>query len=289
MTVSQRFKTFLDNIRIPSQQAEDERTKHAAVRQCLNSHYWNSTSETANSLLVGSAAKSTRIRPPRDVDVMFFLPDTAYHRLNRCEGDKHPQLLHEVKTVLEQTYSTVRMRDDGQAIVISFGSYGVQVIPAFELTTGQYWICQAGPSGSYKAVDPIAEQKKLVDSATASCGNTRHLVKMMKKWQEHCCAAMKSFWIELLAIDFISDWEYRGKPAAYYDWMIRDFFTFVIGKANRYLIVPGTYEYIALGNAWIAAAEAARNSAVQACNFEREGKSTSARVEWQKIFGPDIP
>jgi len=78
ISVSQRFNAFLQNIKITYDQAEDERTKHAGVRKCLNRHYWNSASETANSMLVGSAGKSTRVRRPRDIDLMFILPDAVY-------------------------------------------------------------------------------------------------------------------------------------------------------------------------------------------------------------------
>ncbi len=34
---------------------------------------------------------------------------------------------------------------------------------------------------------------------------------------------IKSFCVELLAIDFLNTWQYRGKTTVYYDWMVRDF------------------------------------------------------------------
>ncbi|HYR91052.1 MAG TPA: hypothetical protein VE422_43750 [Terriglobia bacterium] len=106
------------------------------------------------------------------------------------------------------------------------------VLISFKLTTGQYWICDTNGGGSYKNVDPDAEQKKVSDSDTASSGNTRALIRMMKKWQDYCSVPVKSFWIELLAIDFLSTWEHKGKSSMYYDWMVRDVLKSIVGKAN---------------------------------------------------------
>lgn len=289
MTVSQRFDAFLNNIKLTDDQIADGQTKNGGVRKCLNTHYWNTASETAHSQLVGSWGKHTRIRPPRDIDVMFVLPDSVYNRFQQRTGNRQSQLLQEVKEVLQKTYSATRMRGDGQVVIVPFATYAVEVAPAFELTTGQYWICDTNDGGRYKNFDPNAEQKNISDSDTASSGNTRDLVRMMKKWQDWCSVPMKSFWIELLAVNFLSAWENKGKSSVYYDWMVRDFLKFIVTKADTFVFVPGTYELLALGNAWKSRAETARDRAIKACELESASKATEAGLEWQKIFGPDIP
>ncbi len=158
-----------------------------------------------------------------------------------------------------------------------------------KLRTGKYWICDTKNGGTYKHFDPDAEQKKLSGSDTDSKGNTRALIRMMKKWQEQCCVPIKSFWLELLAIDFMSGWAYKDKSTVYYDWMVRDFLTYIVGRANGWLFVPGTSEMISLGDGWKSRAETARDRAIKACVFEGAQESTSAGLEWQKIFGSDIP
>src|SRR6478609_3856974 len=100
MTVSQRFDKFLENIRITEEQAADGTVKHGGVRKCLNKHYYDSSSESANSMLVGSWGKHTRVRPPRDIDVLFKLPSSVYQRYETKTGNKQSQLLQEVKNVL---------------------------------------------------------------------------------------------------------------------------------------------------------------------------------------------
>ena len=71
--------------------------------------------------------------------------------------------------------------------------------------------------------------------------------------------------------------------------MVRDFFTFLVGNGNSYVTVPGTGEFIWLGDAWKSRAESAEMRAKKACTFEGEKKGDAAGEEWQKIFGTDIP
>ena len=70
---------------------------------------------------------------------------------------------------------------------------------------------------------------------------------------------------------------------------MRDFFTFMVGRANGHVYVPGTYEPLSLGDAWRSRAETARDRAVKACEYERQGQGHPAGAEWQKIFGSYIP
>lgn len=289
MTVSQRFDTFLSAIALTPDQAQDGITKHSGVRECLNKHYYGLTSGSANSMLVGSWGKSTRVRPPRDIDVLFVLPSSVYERYQGKSGNKQSQLLQEVKSVLSKTYSTTKMRADGQVVVVPFVSYAVEVVPAFKLQNGRFWICDTNDGGKYKESDPDAEIKAVSDSDAQYNGNTRHLIKMMKKWQEYCSVPLKSFLVELVAIEFIASWQYHGKTSVYYDWMVRDFLQFLINKAGSYVLVPGTFEIVWLGSDWKSRAESAYNRAVKGCQYEAENNNTDAWWEWHNIFGDDVP
>jgi hypothetical protein len=67
--VRNRFKAFIAHLAITPTQFEDGDKKQAGVRACLNRHYYGISSETANSRLIGSWGKATRVRPSRDVDM----------------------------------------------------------------------------------------------------------------------------------------------------------------------------------------------------------------------------
>ncbi len=227
MTVSQRFDGFLNNITMTEKQREDGQRNHAGVRSCLNRYYHGVNSETANSFIIGSWARHTRVRPPRDIDVMFILPSTVYDRYEQKVGNKQSQLLQEVKNVLCNCYTTTRLSADGQVVLVPFSTQTVELAPCFLHWNGQYKVCNTNNGGSYKIVDPVAQQNSLQQSDDNSAGNTRHLIRMLKKWQGNCNVPMKSFWLERLAEEFLGGWQYRGKSSVYYDWMVRDFFQWV--------------------------------------------------------------
>ena len=288
VTVAQRFNQFLSNLNLTSDQRANGVSRREAVVEVLNRHYWGTTSKTANSVYVGSWAKATRVRPPRDVDVLFELPKAVYDRFALRAGNKQSQLLQEVKDVLAKSYSTTAIRGDGPVVVVPFTSFNVELIPAFSLVGGGHWVAMTDNGGHYKKADYSAESNAISTSDKAN-GNCRDLVRMMKCWQRYCSVPIKSFHIELLAIDFLSSWKHSGQSSTYYDWMVRDFLSFLIGKASSYVYAPGTYEMMNIGSAWKSRAETAYGRAAKACDYEAASAPTLAGEEWQKIFGTDIP
>jgi hypothetical protein len=113
---------------------------------------------------------------------------------------------------------------------------------------------------------------------------------MMKTWQRVCNVPMKSFVLELLAMEFLSSYQYASNSAVYFDWMTRDFFGWLKDQSQWHaVIVPGTYEMIYIGDDWRSRAESAYKRAVEATNLEVQGYKWLAGAEWQKIFGDDIP
>ncbi|WP_431299931.1 SMODS domain-containing nucleotidyltransferase [Tabrizicola sp. BL-A-41-H6] len=288
MSVSGRFDAFISNISQTDAQKTAGAGRRASVIRALNSHYWGSSSETANSKYVGSWGKFTRIRPPRDVDVLFELPKSTYDKFQSRSGNKQSQLLQEVKGILATSFPNTDIRGDGPVVKVPFTSYNVEVAPAFKLTTGQYWVCMTNDGGHYKSADYDAEIKAVKDSNDITKGNTRNLIRMMKCWQGHCGVPLKSFWIELIAIEFLAGWENRDKSSVYYDWMVRDFFKYLELKVYGSVFAPGTYEQMYLGDAWLTKAQTARQRAEKACILETDDP-ISAGEEWQKIFGADIP
>ena len=155
--VRRRFQVFLENLKITADQAEDGETKHMGVVACLNRAYWNHSGETANRVLIGSWGKQTRVRPPRDIDILFILPVEDYWRFQQRTGNRQSQLLQEMRDVLGQTYSATNIRGDGQVIVIPFNTYKIEVAAAFPREGGGFLICDTNDGGRYKHVDPIAE------------------------------------------------------------------------------------------------------------------------------------
>lgn len=287
--VTARFRTFHQNLRLTDDQINEGTNHHAGVRRSLNSHYYGSSSESANSFLIGSWGKHTRTRPPRDIDLYFVLPYEVYLRFESVQGNKQSALVQEVRRVLQGTYPNTNLRGDGQVVVVSFNRMSVEVVPAFLLQSGQYWICDTHDGGRYKTADPKAELAHIATVNDNYSSNLRPLIMMMKGWQTYCNVPLKSFCIELLAADFLQQCPWGKNGYFWYDWITRDFFAYLYGKANTHLFVPGTYEMIWLGDEWQSRAESAYNRAVKACSYEYNDWISLAGEEWQKIFGNQIP
>ncbi len=287
--VTARFRIFHSNLRLTQEQINEGTAHHAGVRRSLNSHYYGSSSETANSFLIGSWGKFTRTRPPRDIDLYFVLPYAVYLRFESAQGNKQSTLLQEVRRVLQSTYPTTTLRGDGQVVVVGFNRMSVEVVPAFLLQSGQYWICDTHNGGRYQVADPDAEINQIATINQNANQNLRPLIMMMKAWQTHCNVPLKSFCIELIAAEFLQQCPWRMQSYFYYDWIMRDFFAYLYGKANGYVLVPGTYETIWLGDDWQSRVVTAYGRAVKACEYETNDWINLAGEQWQMIFGTQIP
>jgi hypothetical protein len=240
-------------------------------------------------MLIGSWGKQTRRRPTSDVDILFLLPAAVYHRFQERSGNRQSQLLQEVRDVVAETYSQTRIRGDGQVVVVPFNTIPVEVSPGFRCQDGGIIVCDANDGGRYKRSTAEAEASDLAASDARWNGNTRALARMMKQWQDESNVPLKSFHFERLAVEFLQSWPYSHHDVFYYDWMVRDFFAYLIGRAGGKLIMPGTGEIVPLGSEWLIRAQRAYRHAVDACEHERDNYQALAGDEWQAIFGSAVP
>jgi hypothetical protein len=289
IAVRQRFQQFHNNLLLTSRQSADGMIKCNGVVGCLNRHYHGLTSDTDNSFLIGSWGKQTAMRPPRDVDLYFTLPVSVFRRFQGYIWNRQSALLQEVKDILAETYPGTDMRGDGQVVVVRFESYNVEVVPAFLLKNGRYWICDTNQGGRYKETDPWSEINHINSVDQSANSNLRPLIRMLKAWQEYCTVEIKPFQLELLAAAFLAQCPWRVYDYFWFDWITRDFFAYLYHRANTYVVVPGTQEEIFIGAAWQSRAESAYWRAVKACEHDKYNRVEAAGDEWQKIFGVQIP
>ena len=289
IAVRPRFTQFNNELFLTPLQQADGITKSGGVVGCLNRHYYGSDSRSDHRFFIGSSGKNTAGRPPRDVDLYFLLPVEVYHRFQGHMWNRQSALLQEVKDVIAETYPDTDMSGDGQIVLVRFGSYSVEVVPAFLLTNGNYWVCDTSNSGRYKETNPWAEVNYIEGVDQATNRNLRPLIRMTKAWQGCCSVPLKSFQLELIAADFLAQSPWRLQDFFWFDWISRDFFLFLYWKANTRITVPGSSGVIYLSNEWQSRALSAYRRAEKACEHERDNQIAQAGDEWQKIFGPQIP
>jgi hypothetical protein len=150
-------------------------------------------------------------------------------------------------------------------------------------------ICDTNDDGRYKWADPAAELQALEKADAAYNKNARQLTRLLKKWQIQNDVPIKAFQLERLAVEFLEGWPNSTRDRFWYDWMMRDFFLFMIGRANGFVQMPGTGEWISLGSEWLSAAKVAYQDALTACAYEQANLEVKAGNSWKEIFGSAAP
>lgn len=288
MGVTNRFRVFRDNTRLTTEQVADGLTKSKGIISTLNRAYYDHNDELANAFWVGSWGKTTQVRPPRDIDLFFKLPVGEYHRVQNLAGNKQSALLQELKSVLQVAYPQTNMRGDGQVVIVNFNTVMVEVLPCFDLPDGCYYICDSNGGGSWTTANPVAEIQAIETGDQGSNGNLRNVVRMAKIWKRECNVPMKSYILETLATQFMAQSSYRGNSLFWYDWIMRDFFIYLVARAGGWITVPDG-NVLPLGDEWKSRAESARDRALRGCDREINDRIPEAGDEWQKIFGTWIP
>ena len=286
--VTEHFTSFLRNVELTQSQRSDAMTKVHTVGRCLHAAYYLGAYNPGNVLVVGSYGKGTAIRPPTDIDILYLLPVAEYHRINQVFGNGQSQLLQEVKRELADTFPRTDLSADGQVVLAPFESFAVEIVPTFLCNDGTYVTCHTAGGGSWRASNPKAEHNAIAVCDKA-CGNkATHLTKMLKAWKRTCNVPMKSIVLEIAACSFVWQWQYRQQSIFWYDWMIRDFFTFLWQYRNGTAQIPGIQETISLGDQWVSRCESAYSRAAKACEYEHIDCGILAEDEWKKIFGDQL-
>jgi hypothetical protein len=288
--VRERFRRFAADLHLTADQITDGYSKHIGVGRALErAYYGENVGQHHPGFLVGSWGKQTQVRPPQDVDAFFVMPPSELARFDARVGNVQSSLLQEIKAALSPTYPQTDMRGDGQVVQVAFNSITLEVVPVFATGAGTFWMPDTNDGGRWKIADPVAEMRQIDDTDRAMNGNVRTLAKMIKLWKRENNVPLKSFIVELLVSEFLPS---RGNGMFdffWYDFYVRDFFAFLISRANGYVTIPGTYEIYQLGDEWLSRAQTASSAAISACNWEYYDYDVTAGQEWQKIFGSRCP
>jgi hypothetical protein len=283
------FNQFLKDLELSVEDRADADGKAERVARSLFATYYPNQQFTHTCYVkVGSYGKGIASNPRSDLDMLFILPNHVYWRFDALQNNKQSQLLQEAKRNLLGTFHSTDLRADGQVVMAPFGSYHIDVVPSFKRDDGTYIIAHTGDGGSWVKSDPVTEYRQIqyVDSITV--GKSTHLNKMVKAWKRECNVDIKSISLEVLVNKFLYNWYWRNQTVFFYDWMVRDFFQFLLPYVNGKTCVPGTEEWIELGDCWGTKAQSAYDRAVKACDYEQADRGDLATLEWRKIFGDEF-
>ena len=127
LTVSKRGES------IPRDTRSTVSTRYRTVTRAINQEFWNSQSETQNSLYVGSYGRGTAI-DTSDLDILVELPESEYSRFDFARGNGQSRLLQAVRNAIQSAYTRSDIRADGQVVKIAFSDgMRFEILPAFKM------------------------------------------------------------------------------------------------------------------------------------------------------------
>lgn len=117
------------------------------------------------------------------------------------------------------------------------------------------------------------------------------LGRMARAWRDHNSVNMSGMLIDTLAYQFMASWHYRDKSYLYYDYMTRDFFSF-LGQQDRnqtYWLAPGSGSYVCRGGAFELKARPTAELAIEAIKNCEADQLWAAKQKYRQIYGGYFP
>lgn len=292
MSISTKFETFCNNLRISNENLEKISYRYHQITRRINLDYWNIQSDTNHSLYVGSFGRDTEIFVS-DIDMLVQLPYSTYEKFNKYFVNGQSALLQEVKKVIEKTYSCSNLKGDGQIISFPFDDgISFEILPAFINKDDQsFTFANSNNGGSWHITDPRAEIEAINNLNKKSNGNLKRLCKMVRAWKNTNSVDISGILIDILAYRFINNWEYKDKSYTYYDWMTRDFFKYLseVNKEQYEWYAMGSNRKIRCFGKFQNKAKQAYDTSLEAIKYEESGYEYSANLKWREIYGTKFP
>lgn len=292
MGVANWFECFCNKILINNTLLEVIRLRYKNITKIINRHYWGIDNDRQNSLYVGSYGRDTEIYTS-DIDMLVQLPPQIYVRYNMYTNNGQSALLQDLKSTLIQTYSSTKLKGDGQIINLSFSdNINFEVLPAFINKDGiTYTFPNSNNGGSWKCTDPKREINAINEMNKSCNKNLKRLCRMTRCWKYANEVNISGILIDILAYNFISNWNERDKSYLYYDWMARDFFKYIcdININQKRWSIMGSGRYIYEDVNFHNKAREAYKLTLQAIDYDNSGYGDSAKQTWRKIYGNRFP
>lgn len=290
MGIGEQFRAYCSNLNtLPNSTIS---LRYASITRRLNTDFWVTNSDSAHSLYVGSYGRNTSIRGASDIDVLFSLPWSIFRQYDEYAGNGQSQLLQAVRNSLLNTYSTTRVRGDGQIVCVPFSDgMTFEVLPAFEFDDGSFYYPDTNSGGSWQTTDPRKEISAIRTRNLVVNGNLLNLCRMIRDWRHTHSVSMSGMLIDTLAYQFIATWAYRDKSYLYYDWMTRDFFSYLYGldTSKTYWSAPGSGRRVYRTGQFRVPAKNAYEMACAAIDSETRGYPYAAAGKWRDLYSTSFP
>ena len=288
-TIPESFRKLKQNLEITELQETIVSTRQTTIRKVVETDL-----VVVDSFLTGSYSRSTMIAPLKEADIDIFIQLDAkyFHHYNQGLNGGQAGLLDLVKRTLKKTYTrTPDISRSGQAVSIRFEDFVVDVIPGFSRQGGGYLIPNS-VTKSWLSTDPKKHVEIMSTQNRAHDGDLVPLIKMVKGWNSTIGKHLRSFHLEVLALQILNNVRITDFPSG-----VRYYFDkgrTVITQKN---LDPAGYgddlgKYIDSQQKVqeaVAKFELAYERAIKAEDFAKRGYIQNAVEMWVKVFGDYFP
>ena len=114
---------------------------------------------------------------------------------------------------------------------------------------------------------------------------------MARAWRDTNNVPMGGMLIDTLAYQFLETWQYRDKSYLYYDYITRDFFSFLANQntAQNNWRAPGSGQYVYRGGNFEYKARQAELRALESLVYLSKNQDWSAKQKFREIYGTAFP
>lgn len=287
--VTRHFKEFEKNLRTSENNVTKINNKVKVITKIINQAYWQNASESLHSLLVGSYGRGTAIHLS-DIDLLVELPREQKERFEQYIGNGQSALLQDIKDKLLEHYSTSTIKGDGQIVSIEFSDdIRFEILPVFKISgVDRYEYPDTNDGGSWKETNPKLEQERLTERDNEHGHAVKKFCRMLRAWNDVNNVGLHGIVIDSIVYNFFESWENSKTSYVFFDFISRDFFSFVVEFiANKEILfsLDGSYT-IEIGTieSKVKNAFEASKRAIASGNDNRE-----AEEHWRKIFGKRFP
>jgi len=291
MSVADNFKEFCNSLLVGSSLRSTISTRYISICKRLNKDFWE-VDTTSGGRYVGSYGRNTANSWVSDIDMVFEMPLSVYYKYDKYLTNGQSALLQAVKNAITTTYPNTILKGDGQIVQVQFSdNMRIEVLPVFKNSDGSYKFADSNGGGSWKNTNPVPEIDLIKVGEILTNYNLRHLCRMTRSWKYYCSVPIKGILIDTLAYRFLTKWEYRDKSYLYYDWMSRDYFSFLKDQTKNQTqwYALGSGQLILNGSDFRYKAKQAYNKCLEAISLESNGKTWSAKQKWRQIYGYRYP
>ena len=250
--VNSLFRRFEANLRMSPDTVGTVQKRYHTITQRLNQDFWEINSDMKHSWYAGSYGRGTAISTS-DIDIYVELPSNLYYKyeLSTALGSNGPSsLLQQVKTTLQRTYPSTRLRGDGQVVVIDFADeIRFEVVPVFADNISAFIYPDTHNGGSWQKMQPKLELQAFAELARQKPGGLKKFCRMLRAWNAKSLLKLQGQVIDAMAYEYWQTNEYSNNtPYLYFDWHTRDFFAYWYNqfqhKSNRQIVAPGSHRHI---------------------------------------------